>query len=152
MSRVVVIGIGNPLRGDDGIGWHAAQRLEALAFPPESVRVVTTHQLLPELAELLSRADLALFIDATVDGAASEIRIRDVPPQPGQTAFSHAFTPEALLHAARDWYGHAPRGLLFTIGGEDFGHTDALSEQVRAALPDLVSRVCRLIDTESNRI
>lgn len=148
MSRVIVIGIGNPLRGDDGIGWHTAQHLEALAFPPESVHVVTTHQLLPELAEPLSRAGFAIFIDATVAGEAGEIRLRAVSPQPGQTAFTHSLTPDALLHAAYDWYGSAPRGVLLTIGGQDFGHSDALSERLSTALPELVSQVRHLIDCE----
>ena len=31
MGRVLIIGYGNPLRGDDGFGWHAAERLRETA-------------------------------------------------------------------------------------------------------------------------
>ena len=56
MVRLLVIGVGNPLREDDGVGWRLA---EALA--QAGVEVHTCHQLLPELAAELGRVDLVLF-------------------------------------------------------------------------------------------
>ena len=51
-AGVLVVGYGNSLRGDDGIGWHAAR---LLTDDPRltGARVLTHHQLAPELAEAL---------------------------------------------------------------------------------------------------
>jgi hydrogenase maturation protease len=64
MTRALIIGYGCPLRGDDAFGWHAAHRLLKLAGN-DSVQVLATHQLTPELAEPISHADLVIFIDAS---------------------------------------------------------------------------------------
>jgi hydrogenase maturation protease len=67
---VLLIGIGNPLRGDDGTGIIAAQRLHAAwtsyGFPH---RLLIVHQLLPELAE-----DLGAATDQSGPHAAANIR------------------------------------------------------------------------------
>nr|MDQ2730551.1 hydrogenase maturation protease [Armatimonadota bacterium] len=67
MSGALVIGYGNPLRRDDGLGPMAAQRLAALADPLR-VQVLTPYQLSPELAEPISQARFVLFIDASEEG------------------------------------------------------------------------------------
>ncbi len=63
----LVIGIGNPLRGDDGVGWWLAERAEQL--PPGTptkgpLLVQTVQQLTPELAAELTDVRRVLFIDA----------------------------------------------------------------------------------------
>ena len=62
--RTLIIGIGNPLRGDDGLGWDVAGELSS-ELRRDDVQVLATHQLTPELSDLVSRAELVLFIDAT---------------------------------------------------------------------------------------
>ena len=52
---VLVIGYGNPLRGDDGIGWSAANAL-AEGMQDDRVRIVACIQLTPELAESIAQA------------------------------------------------------------------------------------------------
>ena len=63
-ARVLVIGYGNALRADDGVGWHAAG---LLADDPRLVgaTVMALHQLAPELALDLSAATLAVLVDAS---------------------------------------------------------------------------------------
>ena len=69
---VLIIGYGNPLRGDDGVGWRVAEAVAA-ALPDGAAEVLTVHQLTPELAELMSRADRVIFIDAAAEGEAGEV-------------------------------------------------------------------------------
>ncbi len=61
MSRILVIGYGNPLRGDDGFGVYVAERLHHEGVG-EQVTLMTRHLLAPELAEDLSEAEFVLFI------------------------------------------------------------------------------------------
>ena len=65
MAGVLVIGVGNPLRGDDGLGWHAAEHLRERLVELHAT-VTSCHQLIPELAEPVSRAERVIFIDARV--------------------------------------------------------------------------------------
>jgi hydrogenase maturation protease len=80
---LVIIGYGNPLRGDDGIGWHAANTLAThydtlamtdgfdrtdegeLSLLPQAVNVIVCHQLMPELAATIATAAVVVFLDAT---------------------------------------------------------------------------------------
>ena len=70
MARALIIGYGNPLRGDDGLGWRAAEQLAEI-IPQSEAEVIACHQLTPELAEPISRARLVIFIDMSLELAAS---------------------------------------------------------------------------------
>jgi hydrogenase maturation protease len=138
--RTLVIGYGNPLRGDDAVGYLAAEAL--LCDASASLRCKALHQLTPELAADLAETDLAIFIDAACDNERGEVACRQVLPQsaaPG--GFTHQLTPEVLLGLTRQLYGTCPEAVLFSVGADSFGYGDALSEPVRAALPGLLERV-----------
>jgi hydrogenase maturation protease len=65
MRPLLIIGYGNPLRGDDGLGVEVACCLKEI-IRDESVEVLSQHQLMPELADPVSRASLVVFVDARV--------------------------------------------------------------------------------------
>lgn len=135
-QRLVVIGYGNPLRGDDGLGWRAAEVVQARL--PEA-EVLTCHQLTPELAETLSQAARAAFVDVAVDQPPGRLQQTRLRPEAGaRLGLTHQFTPTTLLGLARGLYGRAPDAVLFTVGGQSFDYTDSLSPLVEAALPELV--------------
>lgn len=146
--RVLVIGYGNPLREDDGIGWAAAQSLVRMAhdMPHMALTVETVHQLLPELADLISQTDLVIFVDAAVTGNPGDIRceeIRPLPQSPG--AFSHHVGPAGLLEMAQALYGRFPLAYLFTVTAASLGYGETLSTVVAAVLPELLNQMMVLI-------
>ena len=139
MARVLILGYGNPLRGDDGLGWHAAEALRA-ALP--DAEIVTSHQLTPELAETASRAELVIFVDAGVGDCPGEWRAVPVASVPETTrAFSHHVTPASILEAARLLYGRAPEGVLFSMTAASFDFGAGLSAPVTAALPAMLDAI-----------
>jgi hydrogenase maturation protease len=147
MARALIIGYGNPLRGDDGLGWHAAQCLAAVLNKPE-VEIIACHQLTPELAEPISRADLVVFIDAAPQGPAGRLssqRITLDAVLPG--TFSHHLTPRTLLAWAQALYGSYPEAMLFSVSSQCFDCSEALSPPVAAAVPELVQWICTLVST-----
>jgi hypothetical protein len=77
VGDVLVVGYGSDLRGDDAAGRHAADAVAGRALP--GVRVLSLPQLLPEVADDLSRADLAIFVDASVDD--ERVPVRTVAPR-----------------------------------------------------------------------
>jgi len=149
MARVLVIGYGNPLRGDDGLGWHAAECLAA-SLARLDVEIITCHQLTPELAEPVSRAERVIFIDAETRGPAGELAVRQLTPALAKhTRLSHTLDPATLLGSAREIYAVSPQGFVLSVAGESFAYGEDLSPRVQSALPellrvanDLVARSC----------
>ena len=88
-SALLVIGYGNTLRGDDGVGPRVAEAVAAMALP--GVRTLGCHQLAPEHAEAISRADRVVFVDAAVD-AAKKVQFRRLEPNGASQLMAHAPT------------------------------------------------------------
>jgi hydrogenase maturation protease len=145
MNKILVIGYGNPLRRDDGLGQVAAQRIEAL-LQDRDVEVMVRHQMGIELAGDLSGVDLAIFIDAhvgdetgTLPGTLKEEEV--VPDDAVPGSFSHHLSPGVLLSCVQALYHRHPRMFIYSIAAEDFDHGEGLSPAVEAALPELIEKV-----------
>ena len=66
MPRVLIIGFGNCLRGDDGAGCRIARKLDNYFHQDPDVRVIGAHQLTPEMSEDIAGSEFVLFLDAAV--------------------------------------------------------------------------------------
>jgi hydrogenase maturation protease len=132
-ARSLVVGYGNPLRGDDGLGWHVAAVLAA-HLPPADTDLVTAHQLTPELAEDVANARLAVLVDARLGEPPGHVRVREVTPARGPS-WSHHLRPEDVVGLAGALYGAAPPVFLVTVTGAWFGYGTQLSPAVRSCLP-----------------
>lgn len=140
-DRVLIIGYGNPLRGDDGIGWCAANEL-ASAVRDDRVKIVACIQLTPDLAEEIAGVDRVIFIDASIDLGAGQLRVdRLTQDTCGEESWTHHFDPRSLLLCAQVLYGRSPEALMISMGGESFDCRDELSPAVRARFPSLIARV-----------
>ncbi len=137
----VVIGIGNPLRGDDAIGAEAVRALEG-RLPP-GVEAVHVQQLGMDLAERLGTASLAIFIDARQGTPPGQVQAEKVEANSclGTSAFSHFFDPATLLAAVQALYGRHPEAWLLSINARTFALGAPLSPPVQEALPALLGLV-----------
>ena len=142
-GKVLILGYGNPIRGDDGFGCHVARRLAAGTIDP-AIDIRELHQLTPELAEPVSQAAHVIFIDAARDGLPGDLRRESISPEPAG-AFTHHLTPSALLACARELYGRAPEATLFTAAGASFGYTMSLSEAIQCAADQVSRQVLSLL-------
>jgi hydrogenase maturation protease len=146
--RLLIIGYGNPQRGDDGLAWRAADELEKALHPPE-VQIVRCHQLAPELAERFIGCDAVIFVDAAAPLSGKrrpgEIHCEEIDAQSAADlrapALGHQFSPAALVALASQIYQVTPRAFCMTLTGESFNHGDSLSATVLAALPQLIRNV-----------
>ena len=107
MARVLIIGYGNPLRSDDGLGWQIANELSRSNRCAE-IEVLPCPQLTPELAQAVSAAELVLFIDCVRDGQPGNFHCDELAPQPGSPSLTHHLTPGALLGLSSELYGACP--------------------------------------------
>ena len=143
MPQVLIVAYGNPMRSDDGVGWIVADELRRKLTSPK-VQVLQLVQLLPEVAESLSRVDIAIFVDASCDGEPGEVRCLSVTPPPANVQFSHQLSPADLLGLASRLYGATPQAFCVSLTGQCFEHGEKLSESAAAHLPKLALKVEQL--------
>lgn len=146
MAKILVIGFGNPLRSDDSFGIQAVENLKK-AVGGSDVEFIECQQLTPELAEDVAKADLALFVDADMDGIAGTIHSRRVVPanHPTGETLVHHLDPSTLLGLAERIFHRAPEAVLMTVTGECFGYGSQLSAEVAKALPGVVEHLREMI-------
>ena len=123
---ILLIGYGNPLCGDDGAGPYVADRLaEDAGGLSSNLECLSVHQLMPELAENISRAGVVVFVDAECGRTPGGITCYKLakPARPSGMvpgAFTHNVSPETLLENAEYLYGRRPVAYLYTVSGENF--------------------------------
>jgi hydrogenase maturation protease len=145
-ESVWVIGYGNTLRRDDGVGPKVADAVAALALP--GVQALACPQLTPELAEPISQARLVVFVDAAVD-LPREVRFRKLTPAESSQIMAHAADPRTMLALARDVFGRAPEAWWLTIPAEDLGFGEELSAAAKAGLKNALDKILELVARQS---
>jgi hydrogenase maturation protease len=141
---IFIIGYGNPLRTDDGIGACIAESLEE-RLDGAAVCVHTAYQLTPEWVEPIRRAALIVFIDARVGDRPGTLIQEVVEPAACAGAFTHHVSPATLLGAAQGLYGVTPKGILISITGANFDFGSGLSSQLSESLISLANQVEAII-------
>jgi hydrogenase maturation protease len=149
-AGVLVVGYGNPLRTDDGVGWHVADRL---ALDPrldgallDGTTVLRLHQLTPELALDVSAASLVVLVDASHGPPAGTVAVAQVERAgDAGTTWSHHLGPPSLIALAHELYGRAPDVFVVSCGVTSLEIGDTLSPEVEVALPNVVDAVVELI-------
>ncbi len=148
-DRILVVGYGNALRTDDGLGWHIAERLvddDRL----DGVEVLRCHQLTPELAFDVSDSALVVLVDASTGSAAGTFTIDGVERAGGAaTTWSHHLSPSSLVALAHDLYGRSAEVVAVSCGVQSLDVGDQLSPVVAAALPRMVDAIVELVASHS---
>ncbi|MFO0607566.1 MAG: carbamoyltransferase HypF [Polyangiales bacterium] len=135
-APLLVVGVGNPSRGDDALGPLFVERAaEVLATEVAAgdVEFLTDFQLQIEHAlDLVGRARV-VFVDASVR-AAAPFEFTPVAARREMTHSTHAMSPAAVLDVYRSTLGQPPAAWALAIRGERFELGDALSDAARAHL------------------
>jgi hydrogenase maturation protease len=140
-SLFLVIGYGNPLRGDDGVGWNVVEELTARERIPHA-DLITSLQLVPELAERISRTSTVCFVDAAGEGIPGAWQCESLTASAqAASPLGHHATPQELLSLTRSLYASAPEAFLFTICGGAFECGEGLSLAVATAVPLVASAI-----------
>ncbi|MBT8074299.1 MAG: hydrogenase maturation protease [Xanthomonadales bacterium] len=140
---MLIIGIGNPSRGDDALGTLAIERLAALDLP--DTELLTDFQLQIEHAlDLVGRREV-VFIDAAASGP-EPFAFEPLDPAQNTGPLTHALPPAAVLAA----YRHVsttppPAAFVLAVRGYEFGlgvtPSDTAIENLDAALQMLATRI-----------
>lgn len=144
MSRVRIIGVGNPLMGDDGIGIAAAERLAALSLP-DGVEVVDGGTGGLTLLSLMEAAATVILVDAVAMGREPGTIVRVTPEEvvmpKGEGALSLHETGLAQVLALGRELGTLPAVIVYGVQPHSVERRIGLSPPVARALGPLLEQV-----------
>lgn len=143
-AGLLVIGIGNPSRGDDALGPAFLDRAE-VALQAEiaagAIELMTDFQLQVEHAlDLVGRARV-VFVDASVrvpDGA--PFTFERASPERDESFSSHALSPAAVLDALRALGEPLPEAWVLGIRAASFELGEPIGEASAGALEQALER------------
>ncbi|MEA3338391.1 MAG: hydrogenase maturation protease [Chloroflexota bacterium] len=153
-ERMVVIGLGNPLRGDDGVGSRVVEELTHRGLPP-GVEVLDGGAIGLGLLDLMEGWERVIIVDAAEMGREPGEFVRFTPAdallasRPDSFSFHHAGLSETL--ALAEALGRTiPEMVIFGVQPAEVGWGEGLSQAVGAALPALIDAVLDEINDEIN--
>jgi len=145
-DRILIMGVGNYLMGDEGVGVHAAQQLMSSGLP-DYVDVVDGGTGGFHLLEYFEKYRQVILVDATLDGQKAG-NIRLIKPK-----FAADFPKSMSTHdiGLRDMVnslqllGQIPEMHLFVVSIEYIQQQGVeMTDEVEAAMPELLNLVTRL--------
>lgn len=137
MSKpILVLGYGNPSRGDDALGPLLLEHIER-HVDLARIELLTDFQLQIEFALDLQNRELVLFVDASV-ACSYAFDFAELKPAKDNSYTSHAMSPAAVMAVYQAVTGHNPppsfllsiRGLSFELGA---GLSDEAADNLRQA-------------------
>ena len=143
-APILILGIGNILRKDDGVGVRAVEALRERGVPP-SVELVDGGTLGLGLVDVIACREKAIVIDALEGGgepgALYRISAEDLGAETGPVLSVHDFGLEAAL-ALAGRLSCAPRAtVIFGVEPGDVSEGLELTPAVAAAIPALLDIV-----------
>src|SRR5664280_2938929 len=161
--KTLLIGLGNPILGDDGVGWVVAEQVRsALSHPaagipdPQTVEVDTASLGGLSLMERLTGYERVILVDAIFTGtqpvgAVSQFLLDDLPDLSAcHSASAHDTSLRNALHVGREMDILLPTDenvTVITIEAEAvYDFSQELSPAVAAAVPLATKKVLDLIN------
>lgn len=147
-AHVILVGLGNPILGDDGVGWRVADEVEQQLHESDAVTVLRFAVGGLELMELLEGYDGAVLVDAVSTGGAPAGTVRscaleDWPdPSVGHWTSAHDTSLGTALATGRRLGVTLPRAVT-TVTIETtptFTFSEELSPPVAAAVSAAAAR------------
>jgi hydrogenase maturation protease len=158
--KILIAGVGNVLRGDDGFGVEVAQALALLGNPPEGVTIFEAGIAgVPLVQELMDGYDVLILADAVERGGApgtvyviepeiADLALLDPASLHASLADAHYTDPSKVLILARALEVLPPK--VFLVGCQPAGYDELgaeLSEPVKGAVQIAVRRIESLVES-----
>ena len=133
LPTTLIYGIGNIGRQDDGLGWAFVDRLKATRCYKQ-LNLYKFYQLNIEDAELISRKERVLFVDAYKGDELEHFSIKRINAARMPSFSSHALGAEAVVAICENLYQKYPECYYLAIRGYEWGLKEGLSKRARANL------------------
>lgn len=136
MSDILYIGIGNPGRSDDGIGWAALEKLREMGVEGT---FEYRYQLNVEDAELISRFTEVLLIDASQNDLPGGYQLYQVPKISEFNFSTHELSPATIVNLSASIFDRHPKVHLLEIKGYQWEIGEGLSKKAREHMSQAIS-------------
>jgi hydrogenase maturation protease len=146
-ETILVIGYGNELRGDDGLGPRVAEDMAAANSP--GVRVRSVCQLVPELAAEVADAQVVIFVDALADSRCSAVELAPVRAEEITEWGTHSADPRTLLALTLAVYRRTPEAWWLKVPGWNFDFGGGLSSAAKENIRQAIVHIEKLIQTKT---
>ncbi len=151
--KTIVIGLGNPILGDDGVGWLIAQQLQQRSDFPSGIEVDFLSLGGLSLMERLIGYDRAILIDTIVSnncpiGTLSCFPVNQLPGRTfGHTYSAHDTSLENALQIGQDLGAKLPREItvIAVEAQKVYDFSEQLTPEVAASIPDAVQMIMDIL-------
>ncbi len=157
--RTLVVGLGNPILGDDGVGWRVVQELQTRHALNDGAEMDCLSLGGLRLMERMLGYERVILVDALVDESIPPGEVHVFPlealpnPSAGHTASAHDVSLRTALEMAQH-LGWAVPSQVWVVGisvTPHFDFSERLSPNVEAAIPQAIKAVQDLLETFSAR-
>jgi Ni,Fe-hydrogenase maturation factor len=132
--KALVVGLGSPLRRDEGIGLWVAQHLEDVP----GVEVLAVWGLTPELIPNVATSDLVVFVESRP--GSGPVRWERI--QPGRRhSLGASLSPQEILAWAGHLFSSYPEAWRVTVPARDISDGSGFSPRTLRAALNLVGRL-----------
>lgn len=156
--KTIIIGLGNPILGDDGVGWKVAEEIseQLSGISDQSVVVECASLGGLSLMERMVGYDRVILVDALETGQSPAGSVRMIPlealPNPcaGHSASVHDTSLLTALETGRQMGLAIPREVRVVAieAAQVYDFSEELSPAVAAAVPVAVQAVLDLLEKE----
>lgn len=137
-DSALIYGIGNIGRQDDGLGWAFIDHLEGSSACAMAEKV-KFYQLNLEDADLISRKQRVLFVDASKDATLDSFRLYRAEPKMDFSFTSHAMSIETIMATCWQCFGKLPEVHVLAIRGYEWELQIGLTEHAKNNLHSATS-------------
>lgn len=145
----LIIGYGNSLRRDDGIGLKVASEVEKLGLP--GTRSRQEQQLTPELAATIAEFDRVIFVDAAINS--ERVQLQQIQSQQATgTQLGHNCDARSLLAMTELLYGNVPQAWLITIPAANFEFGEGFSPTAEQGAKKALQIIANLVGSNRDQL
>lgn len=151
--KTILVGLGNPILGDDGVGWKVAEEIKGLLPVDSSVDVEFLSLGGIGLMEHLIGYDHAVIVDSFVtDAPAGSISVFKLSQLPNYSAYhitsAHDTSLQQAIELGREMGAHLPADAMIVGIATECIHefSEDLSPPVKRVVPCVVKIVLDLLN------
>lgn len=152
IGDIIIVGIGNPYRGDDAAGWAVIDGLKDTIG--SAIELIKERGGVAELIDIFSRYKSVYLVDACRSGGfVGSWRRIDVHKQPimeenAQTS-THGFSLSQAISLAKNLDQLPNKLILYAINGDNYSISNELSPAVAKSVDSVIKAILKEEDIQS---
>jgi hydrogenase maturation protease len=131
-DKLLVIGVGNYGRQDDGLGWLLLDQLKVEEI--SNIDLQYRYQLQIEDVDLITQYENVIIVDATKETIEEGYNFKKCLPDDKYSFTTHELLPETILYLAKKLFDKEPNVLILGISGYKWNLEIGLSKRAKINL------------------